>query len=562
MPNLSRWKKLIEDIPERCGVYIFKNRNGYIYIGKAKNLKRRLLDHLRASKEDPKEFQIFAQSEALEYILTQNEFEALVLERELINLHKPKFNVVFKHGSGFPMLVITDEDFPTVKIVRNFEERGQYFGPFFTVNQAKRVKKLIHQIFKLRTCEVMPNKVCMDYHLGLCSGPCEGKISQKDYRLAVEGAKAFLSGEVGNILPTLYEKIEKYAQRLEFEKCALLKEQVVALENLAKGQNVLNLPFLEADLWVPNGREVTLYLIRAKKFVGKHSFEIPPAYDEGLESWLLAYYSVNYIPQRVFFMGEIENLELLGRFLQKKRGQKVEIERGIPSPLEKLVEINTPLRGEAEELFRELLGLSYPRRIEGFDISHFGGEAVVGSCVVWEEGKMNKKCYRKYRIKTFEGIDDYRALREVLTRRAKRIKKGQYPEPDIWLIDGGKGQLSVALEVKRKFGLNTFVCSLAKREEILYTEDGKELRLKEYPALYRIFGLIRDEAHRFAVGYNRKLRKLKILGKLPQRERKILERNFDSIYEVLETEEETLKRLGLDPSLKQELKRNYLNRER
>ena len=168
MPNLSRWKKLIEDIPERCGVYIFKNRNGYIYIGKAKNLKRRLLDHLRASKEDPKEFQIFAQSEALEYILTQNEFEALVLERELINLHKPKFNVVFKHGSGFPMLVITDEDFPTVKIVRNFEERGQYFGPFFTVNQAKRVKKLIHQIFKLRTCEVMPNKVCMDYHLGLC----------------------------------------------------------------------------------------------------------------------------------------------------------------------------------------------------------------------------------------------------------------------------------------------------------------------------------------------------------------------------------------------------------
>jgi len=520
------------------------------------------LDHLRASKEDPKEFQIFAQSEALEYILTQNEFEALVLERELINLHKPKFNVVFKHGSGFPMLVITDEDFPTVKIVRNFEERGQYFGPFFTVNQAKRVKKLIHQIFKLRTCEVMPNKVCMDYHLGLCSGPCEGKISQKDYRLAVEGAKAFLSGEVGNILPTLYEKIEKYAQRLEFEKCALLKEQVVALENLAKGQNVLNLPFLEADLWVPNGREVTLYLIRAKKFVGKHSFEIPPAYDEGLESWLLAYYSVNYIPQRVFFMGEIENLELLGRFLQKKRGQKVEIERGIPSPLEKLVEINTPLRGEAEELFRELLGLSYPRRIEGFDISHFGGEAVVGSCVVWEEGKMNKKCYRKYRIKTFEGIDDYRALREVLTRRAKRIKKGQYPEPDIWLIDGGKGQLSVALEVKRKFGLNTFVCSLAKREEILYTEDGKELRLKEYPALYRIFGLIRDEAHRFAVGYNRKLRKLKILGKLPQRERKILERNFDSIYEVLETEEETLKRLGLDPSLKQELKRNYLNRER
>lgn len=557
MRNLNWWRNFIEKIPEKCGVYLFKNNGKFIYIGKAKNLKKRLLDHLRAAKNDIKELQIFVQSESLEYILTDNEFEALVLERELINHYKPKFNVVFKHGSGYPMLVITKEPFPTVKIVRTFEEKGEYFGPFFTVNQAKRVKKLLHQIFKLRTCDVMSSKICMDYHLGLCSAPCEGKISQKDYLLAVESAKAFLSGEVGKVLPTLYGKIEEYAKRLEFERCVFLKEQIIALENLAKGQKVLNLPFAEADLWVQKGKKVTIYLVRAKGLVGKQDFEIPPAYDGSFETWLLAYYSVNFVPERIFLEGEIKDPNLLRRFLEKKRGKGVDLEKGIPSPLRRLVEINTKSGEEAKKLFREVLNLPYPHRIEGFDISHFNGEFVVGSCVVWEDGYMKKKCYRKYRVKSFEGIDDYRALQEVLSRRANRIKKGQYPKPDLWLIDGGRGQLQTALEVKKRFNLRVFVCALAKREEILYTEDGREIRVKEYPPLYRVFGLIRDEAHRYALGYNRRLRELKIFGKLPERDRKILERNFENLYEVLNAKGETLKRLGLNPALKREIRKIY-----
>ena len=563
METLKRWRKKIEEVPEKSGVYIFKNRNRYIYIGKAKNLKKRLLQHLQAAKGDRKEFLIFAQSDTLNYIVTANEYEALVLERQLINLHKPKFNVVFKHGSGYPMLLLTDDEFPTLKIVRDFDQKGQYFGPFFTVNQAKRVKKLVHQLFKLRTCEELPKpgKLCMDYHLGLCSAPCVGKISKRDYQLAVEAAKAFLSGEVGEVLPKLYQKIEEHTKRMEFEKCALLKEQITALENLAKGQKVLNLPFTEADIWVPveGSGKVVLYLVRAKKLVGKEEFSLPDAYDSDLENWLLAYYSVNYIPQRVFVGAPLENRELFRRYLSERSGKSVEVCETIPSELKPIVEANLP-RGvdrNARELFEELLKIPFPKRIEGFDISHFMGDFVVGSCVVWEKGSMNKKCYRKYRIKTFEGIDDYRALKEVLSRRAKRIKKGQYPVPDIWLIDGGKGQLNVALEVKRFFKLPTFVVALAKREEILFTEDGREIPLKEYPPLYRIFGLIRDEAHRFALGYNRKLRELKILNKLPQRERKIIERNFGSVYEVLNTEEEKLKKLGLDPSLKQKIEKHY-----
>ncbi len=563
MNSLARWREIIEKTSERSGVYIFRNRKGYVYIGKAKNLKRRLLQHLQAAKEDPKEFKIFAQSERLDYIITRSEYEALVLERQLINLHKPKFNVVFKHGGGYPMLLLTADEYPTLKIVRDFEEKGEYFGPFFSVRQAKKVKKLVHQLFKLRTCEELPKpgKLCMDYHLGLCSAPCVGKISKEDYTLAVEGAKAFLSGEVGEILPKLYRKIEEHAKRLEFEKCALLKEQITALENLARGQNVLNLPFAEADVWVPIGatKRVVLYLVRGRRLVGKEEFELPEAYDSTPESWLYAYYSVNYIPQRVFVGGGVENPQMLERYLSDRSKKGVKVSTEIPKPLKELVEANIPqgVDEETKTLFEEVLKIPFPERVEGFDISHFMGEFVVGSCVVWERGSMNKRCYRKYRIKTFEGIDDYRALKEVLSRRAKRIKKGQYPVPDMWLIDGGKGQLNVALEVKRFYKLPTFVVALAKREEILFTEDGREIPLREYPPLYRIFGLIRDEAHRFAVGYNRKLRELKILNKLPQRERKIIERNFDSVYEILKTDDRKLRRLGLDPSLRQKIEEQY-----
>ncbi len=561
--NLKRWKELIEKVPERSGVYLFKKGKEYIYIGKAKNLKKRLLQHLQAAKNDKKELAIFTKSDRLDYIITGNEYEALVLERQLINIHKPKYNVLFKHGSGYPMLVITEEEFPTVEIVRDFEKEGTYFGPFFTVNKAKAVKKLVHKLFKLRTCDELPKpgKLCMDYHLGLCSGPCVGKISKEDYQLAVESAKAFLSGEVGEVLPKLYEQIERYTRQLEFEKCIPLKEQIEALENLAKGQNVLNLPFGEADIWLyyPTKEEVELYLIRARKLVGLERFDISEKLHEGLESWLYAYYSVNYIPSIIIYEGSSINKELLKRFLEERKNQSVEIIDKIPVEVKPLIELNQSpeVDKDTKELFEKVLKVPFPKRIEGFDISHFMGEGIVGSCVVWENGKMNKRCYRKYRIKTVKGIDDYASLKEVLSRRAKRIKQGQYPVPDIWLIDGGKGQLNVALEVKSYYKLPTFVVALAKREEILFTEDGREIPLLQYQPLYQIFGEIRNEAHRFAVGYNRTLRKKKLFGQLSKDKRKIVERNFSDPFEVLKASDEYLKRLGLNPSLKQEIRKIY-----
>jgi len=560
MKTLADWKKLIEKkAPEKCGVYLFKGIKGYTYIGKAKNIKKRLLQHLQAVKNDRKEFQIFAQSVDFDYIITRSEYEALVLERQLINTHKPKYNVVFKHGGGYPLLLITEEKFPTVKVVRDLEEKGDYFGPFFSIKQAKKVKKLIHQLFKLRTCGEMPQKgyLCMDYHLGLCSAPCVGAISEKDYRLSVESAKAFLSGNVGEVLPKLYAKIEEYAKRMEFEKCAFLKEQITALENIAAGQKVLNLPFEEADLWHLSGDTITLYLVRGKKIVDKKSFE-KPQYLTSFDEWLTAYYSVNLIPKTIIVSEKLSDKTLLEKYLSEKSSKRVELITEIPPELKDLIEENAPAVDEKTiKTFEEVLKLPFPKRIEGFDISHFYGDFTVGSCVVWEEGKMNKKCYRRYRIKRVEGIDDYASMREILSRRAIRIKKGQYPVPDLWLIDGGKGQLSAALEVKRRYKLPTFVVALAKREEILHTEDGREIPLKEYPELYRIFGQIRDEAHRFALSYNRKLREKNLLGKLKPSERKLIERNFKGLYEVLETPDEKLKRLGINPELKNEIRKTY-----
>ncbi len=562
--SLSEWRKLIETAPEGCGVYLFRRGKDFIYIGKAKNIKKRLLQHLNAAKEDKKEFAIFASSDRVDYILTENEYEALVLERQLINLHKPKYNVVFKHGSGYPMLVITDEPYPTLKVVRDFETEGTYFGPFFTINKARSIKKLVHKLFKLRTCGEMPNpgKLCMDYHLGLCSGPCVGKISKEDYHLSVEAAKAFLSGEVGEILPKLYGKIEELSRKLEFERCALLKGQIEALENLAKGQKVLNLPFTEADLWLylPSEEKVLLYLVRGRKLVGKEEFELSEKLHEGLSSWLEAYYSVNFVPENIFYEGDrLEDVDNLLRYLEGKSGKRINLKAGLPKELKPLVEMNLPPSvGDGEKkLFEKLLGIPFPERIEGFDISHFMGEATVGSCVVWEKGTMKKSCYRRYRIRTVGGIDDYASLKEVLSRRAKRIRDGKYPVPDIWLIDGGKGQLSVAVEVKRRFGLPTFVVSLAKEDEILFTESGREIPLKKYPSLYRIFGLVRDEAHRYALSYNRLLRKKKLFGQLDKRTAKLVERNFKDPYEVLEVSDEHLKRLGLSPSLKRKVRRVY-----
>ncbi|EDP76224.1 excinuclease ABC subunit UvrC [Hydrogenivirga sp. 128-5-R1-1] len=557
------WSEVVSRAPEKPGVYIFKGKKKPTYIGKAKNLRKRLQQHLKLADIDPKEFAILRDSLSLEWIVTRNEFEALVLEVDLIQSHKPRYNVLHKYGGGYPMLLLTDEPYPTVKVVRGTEHRGTLYGPFLQASKAYKVKKLIHKLFKLRTCDPLPERKepCMDYHLGLCSAPCTKFVSKEEYQLSVEGTKALLSGEVAEVLPRLYEKIEEFSGEMLFEKCAHVRDQIKALENISRGQSVSGLPYSSADLFYRIGRRVGLFLIRGGKLISKEIYDLER--EEELEEFLLGYYYSNFVPENIltnFFLSEEVRTWIEGR----TKG-RVEFSSSIPTELVSLAEENVKENISLEVLeeeFRQKLGIQLPKTIEGFDISHFYGEDIVGSCVVWEKGQMNKRRYRRYKVKSLSGIDDYGALREVLTRRAMRFKEKREPIPDLWLIDGGKGQLNVAVSVRDTFGLPFKVFSLAKEEEILFGDGGELVRLREEPLLYRVFGLIRDEAHRFALSYNRKLRTKRaledVLSKVKgvgETRKKIIYRNFDNLYEFIRADEERLRKLGLPPSLQQEVKK-------
>lgn len=554
----------LQRAPDKPGVYLFKKGNKHLYIGKAKNIRERLVQHYRLAEKEEKERAIVSKANSVEWVITRNTFEALTLEVDLIQLHKPRYNVLHKYGGGYPLLLITREPYPTLKVVRGTEHQGQLFGPFFTTSKARKVKRLLHRLFKLRTCDPMPQRKepCMDYHLGLCSAPCCGLVDRETYDLSVRSATALLSGEVSPVLEELYSRIEKEMQKLNFERCALLRDQIQALENLSKGQKVSGLSYVNADIIYAMGRLVGVFLIRSGRLVDKQILTLER--EEDFEEFLLGFYYTSPLPQVL-----ILNLEPSEEALWwlSQRGNFI-LRREIEPELEELVRENLGQHLEPallEDEFRKMLSIALPRRIEGFDISHFYGEHTVGACVVWEMGRMEKKDYRRYRIKSFEGIDDYRAMEEVLSRRARRLKEGQEKMPDLWLIDGGKGQLGVALRIRERFSLPVKVFALAKEEELLITEEGKEIRLKENPLLYRVFGLIRDEAHRFALTYNRKLRlkeglrdvleEIRGVGEVKKR---LIYRNFENLYEFLKADDQRLRRLGINPSLKQEVAKYIL----
>jgi excinuclease ABC subunit C len=288
--------ELIKSAPTQCGVYIFKKGNKVLYVGKAKNIRERLLQHYKQAQENRKEHAIVNGSDRIDWILTRNEYEALVLEVDLIQLHKPKYNVLHKHGGGYPTLLLTEDEFPTLRVVRGSGHEGKPFGPFFTAKRAYRVKRLIHKLFKLRTCDPMPirTSLCMDYHLGLCSGPCAGLVSKEDYSLAVKSAQSMLSGEVSEVLPELYQRLERHMERLEFEKCALLRDQIKALEKLSLGQGVSGLPYQRADLFYRIGRLLGVFLIRSSKLVDKEVLLLET--EEELEETLIGFYYSNPLP--------------------------------------------------------------------------------------------------------------------------------------------------------------------------------------------------------------------------------------------------------------------------
>ncbi|RUM51151.1 MAG: excinuclease ABC subunit C [Hydrogenothermus sp.] len=573
MKDVVLYKNLVEQInkaPQQPGVYIFKSDINYIYIGKAKNLKNRLKGHLQATKLDPKERKIFEESSQLEWIITSSDYEAFVLENELIKQYKPKYNVRLKSGSSYPMLVITNEEYPTVKISRKFGEiDGEYFGPFIPAKTARAMKELIHKIFKLRTCDPMPKRdlVCFDYHLGLCSAPCANKISKKDYQFDAKSAKAFLSGNAKKIIYQLYDKIEEYTQKLMFEKASIVRDQIIALENLIKKQEVVGLPIEEADVFYITQASIYLIIVRGYRILGKDEIKIDGNLHESETPLVIMnyYQKGNYIPKQILLNREIPEVENLQKWLSKFKDVKIEI--GLIKEIENFIKRNISdidLSTISKE-FKSVFGFELPSRIEGFDISTLQGDFTVGSCVVWENGKMNKKEYRRFKVKTVKGVDDYASMREVLYRRFKKYLEMDNP-PELVLIDGGKGQLKQGLIVKDALGLkNLRIFSLAKKEEIIYTDDNKEVYLYDYQPLLKLFTTIRDEAHRFAITYNRKLREKESLKSIldnikgiGKKRKEILYRTYKTIDNISKASEEELIKLGIPRKVAQEIK-HYLS---
>ncbi|MDQ7055942.1 MAG: excinuclease ABC subunit UvrC [Persephonella sp.] len=573
MKDAVPFKEKIEEAPEQPGVYIFRSSEGrYIYIGKAKNLKKRLKGHYQQLKYDPKEQRIFSESDTLEWIITKSDYEAFVLENELIKQYKPRYNVRLKSGSGYPMLVITDEEYPTVLISRKYGEiKGDYFGPFLPSRTARAMKDLIHRLFKLRTCDPMPKRdiACFDYHLGLCSAPCTGKLSKKDYNFDVKGAKAFLSGDVKKFIYQLYDRIEEYTKKMMFEKAAVVRDQITAMENLVQKQEVSGLPFEEGDILFFRGSEVLLIVVRGYRIVGKEFLKVK---EEGLKDEfalkvLTEYYSKgNYIPSNIFVNRELDEIDNIIRWLSNKKRGEVSITSGIPEEIKQFIDRNFSLLDvdRLKNIFIKLFGFELPDRIEGFDISTLQGNFTVGSCVVWEKGKMNKKEYRRFKVKTVKGIDDYASLREVLYRRFRKYT--QMENLPLVLIDGGKGQLKQGLVVKDALGLKKLrVFSIAKKEEVLFTDDGKEIKLFEFQHILKLFTQIRDEAHRFAVSYNRKLREKEglkeVLDKIDgvgKKRKEILYRTYKTLDRIAQASVEELRKLGIPENVAQNIKK-YLS---
>jgi excinuclease ABC subunit C len=571
MNKIFDWAlEFINKAPEESGVYLFKdNKKQYVYIGKAVNIKNRLKNHYQQLKVDPKERKIFKESSSIEWIITKSDYEAFVLENELIKQYKPKYNVRLKSGSSYPMLVITNEEYPTVKISRKFGEiKGEYFGPFLPARTARAMKELIHKLFKLRTCDPLPKRslVCFDYHLGLCSGPCADKISMKEYKEDAKVAKAFLSGNVKNVIYELYDKINDYTNKLIFEKAAVIRDQIKAIEMTIKKQEVIGVGVEEADIFYFSSGRAYLIIVRGNRIVGKDELKVQnEEFEEGNEIAIITdYYSKDiYIPKTIITNKDLEDLENLKQWLLKAKNKEVEILTSLPEQVEGFIKRNINIENieNLKSEFERVFGFSLPSRMECFDISHLDGKFTVGSCVVWENGSMNKREYRRFRVRTVNYIDDFASLREVLIRRFRRYKDMDNP-PELVLIDGGKGQLNQGLTVKQEIGLeNLRVFSIAKKEEIIYTDDGKEVRLLENQELLKFFTKIRDEAHRFAITYNRKLREkeglksvLDNIEGIGEKRKEILYRTYKTLDNILKASDEELKKLGIPTSVSQKIK--------
>ena len=591
---LSLFERRLRNAPNRPGVYIMKDvRGNVLYVGKASVLSNRLRNYFGSPANLPNKIRrMLGQLDDFECIVTDTEAEALILENTLIKRHKPRYNARLKDDKTYPYLKIDlAEDFPKVYITRKVaKDGGRYFGPFATAGTVRQTMDLIKRLFPYRSCtkaitgkDVRP---CLEYYINRCVAPCTGLASKEDYAKVINQVTLFMEGDTEAVTTDLRTNMEKASEELEFERAAVLRDRMRSVQKVADEQqikvdanpisdmDVIAFTQSDSDTWVEG------FFIRHNKLVGRDHFFMDGAQDElpGLVMGQFIkqfYQSASAIPPRILLQHPLEEEELIGDWLRDLRGGAVRLvlpQRGQHKKLIDMVAENARqglehhrvrwldntdvIHGAMAELQEELSLPTDLRRMECYDISHIQGTNTVASMAVFEDGKPKSSEYRRFKIKTVEGVDDFESMREVLRRRFKRMAdaraKGNRPEdngtnskdaswgifPDLVLIDGGKGQLSAALEVFLEMGLdNVPLASLAKENEWLYVPHTPEpiVLARNSQALYLV-QRIRDEAHRFAITYHRNLRSKSSLkspidlvtGIGPKRKRMLL-RRFGSV---------------------------------
>ncbi len=504
---------MISNIPPKPGCYIYRDKKGdIIYIGKAANLKKRVSSYFHNKKLDEKTQNLVDNTKSIDFIVTRTEVEALILENNLIKKHQPKYNINLKDSKRYAYLEITDEDFPRLVLARKIGGNGKFFGPFVSAAERDFILEFLTKIFAIRTCNRFPKRPCLRYHIKLCDAPCAGKINSEEYREKIGNTIRVLKGNTDQVISVLDTEMKTASRKQDFETAIVLRNQVDSLGYLKERQNMERQKRYDEDIinYTVRGGKVYLMLFNIKKgtLINKEEFVFD--FIEGFfEDFLNQYYSQSK-ERKELILPRID--DSLKKYLKTKNVKAIIPKRGERKKLLELVKTNisNTFFGNLEKI--KLLGKALklndePSVIECFDISHLSGTSTVGSMVQFRNAIPDKSNYRRFRIRTVEGIDDTSSIREVVSRRYRRLKIENKEMPNLIIIDGGKGQLNGALFSLQELNLKIPIISIAKRlEEIYFPGLQMPLKLRKKDKALLFIQEIRDEAHRFAIKYNRLLR--------------------------------------------------------
>ena len=589
-PLEKKFKDIIESIPKLPGIYIMKDRRSEIlYIGKAKVLRNRVRSYFQNSRNfHPRTRMFLGKVDDIKFLTTKTEAEALILESNFIKKHQPKYNVLLKDDKHYPYLrLTTQEKFPRLEVVRRVKkDKATYFGPYTMVKEVRETIRLIYKIFPLRQSKDKLDgsplrRPCLNHQMGRCLAPCAGLVSSQDYSEIVQDVSLFLKGKNTTLLKDLKTKMEAASVETRYEEAAVLRDKISAVQTVLDKQKIISTSLEDQDVIAYCSEKdqamVQVLIIRSGKMLGEKIFKLKSLNemeeDETLSSFLKQYYAdESILPAEVLLPHPIEDADLIASWLSEKKGACVRIEVpviGKKRDLIRMAEENASFamrmesdKGEVgtrslEELQAALNLKHFPRVIEGFDLSNISGSHAVGSMVVFENALAEKSRYRRYKISTVKGVDDYAMLREVMTRRYSRLLEENAPLPNLILIDGGKGHLNAGHDVLQALNLldRLDLACIAKgkfrnnlvTDEVYLPQQKKPVLFHENSPSRFLMQRIRDEAHRFAISYHRKLRgkktlesPLELIPGIGKKRRLMLLKKFGSLENIQKASLEAL----------------------